>query len=423
MVGFFCFRLWWGGVITMSIMVKDIFKLNTLKQIKLIGGSTGIEKCIDWIYVSECLEDPIEGIKWLQGGEIVIITGVGIKSNINVLTKLIKGISEKNGVALIINIGKYINEIPEEAIEIANKLEIPLFTLPWEVRLVEVSKEISNAIILARIEENSMNHFLNNILFGHIELEGNVKEKANYFGYNLEGKCCICIIQIQGFEKLIRLKNSYDEISIQKAKLTFRKIVQDILEKYSLKIPIIDSDDTVIFLNRAEENCMSRLEKALKEIQEIIKRRVTGLSVNIGIGNAYEDLNLMKHSYNEAQMVIQSLNCEGMDETIKKYSDIGVYGLLFSITNKKILENYYKEVLGPIIENENKNKEVSTIRILDMYLKENCNITIAAEKLYMHRNTLTYHIKRIEQLLNCNLHNFEDCLKVKIALYIANILK
>ena len=407
----------------MSIMVKDIFKLSTLKQINLIGGNTGIEKCIDWIYVSECLEDPLEGIKWLQGGEIVIITGVGIKSNISVLTKLIKGISEKNGVALIVNIGKYINEIPKEAIEVANKLEIPLFTLPWEVRLVEVSKEISNAIILARIEEKSMNHFLNNILFGHIELEGNIKEKANYFGYNLEGKCRICIIQIKGFEEFIKFKNSDDKRSISKVKLTFRKIVQDILEKYSIKVPIIDNDDTVIFLNRAEENCMSRLEKALKEIQEIIKKRVNGLSVNVGIGNAYEDLNLMKHSFSEAQMVIESLNCEGLDQAIKKYSDIGVYGILFSIKNKNILENYYKQVLEPIIENEKKNKEVSSIKILDMYLKENCNLTIAAEKLYIHRNTLTYRIKKIEQLLKCDLHNFEDCLNVKMALYITKMLK
>ena len=53
-----------------------------------------------------------------------------------------------------------------------------------------------------------------------------------------------------------------------------------------------------------------------------------------------------------------------------------------------------------------------------MYLIENCNLTIAAEKLYLHRNTLTYRIKKIEQLLNCNLHNFEDCLKIKMALYI-----
>ena len=52
----------------------------------------------------------------------------------------------------------------------------------------------------------------------------------------------------------------------------------------------------IIFLNRAEENCMNRLEKALKEIQETIKKRVNGLSVSVGIGNAYEDLKLMKHS-------------------------------------------------------------------------------------------------------------------------------
>ena len=94
----------------MSILVKDILKLKTLKEMKLVGGSTGLEKCIEWIYVSECLEDPLEGIKWLQGGEIVIITGVGIKSDISVLTKLIEGISEKNGAALIVNVGKYIKK-------------------------------------------------------------------------------------------------------------------------------------------------------------------------------------------------------------------------------------------------------------------------------------------------------------------------
>ncbi|WP_341349631.1 PucR family transcriptional regulator ligand-binding domain-containing protein [Clostridium saccharoperbutylacetonicum] len=94
----------------MSILVKDILKLDTLKDMVLVGGSAGLEKCIEWIYVSECLEDPLEGIKWLQGGEIVIITGVGIKSDIGVLTKLIEEISKKSGVGLIVNVGKYIKK-------------------------------------------------------------------------------------------------------------------------------------------------------------------------------------------------------------------------------------------------------------------------------------------------------------------------
>lgn len=406
----------------MSILVKDILKLNSLKEMKLMGGDIGLEKCIEWIYVSECLEDPLEGIKWLQGGEIVIITGVGIKSDISVLTKLIEGISEKNGSGLIVNVGKYISEIPEEAIIAADKLQVPLFTLPWEVRLVEVSKEISNTIILARIEEKFMNDFLNNILFGQIDLGINIKEKANYFGYNLQGKCCICIIKINGFKEFTQIQKIYDEIDIAKIKLSLRKLVQDTLEKYSLKVPIIDNDEEIIFLIRSEENTMNRLNKALKEIQEIIEKKMKGISINVGIGNSYEDLSLMKDSFNEAKIVIESLKCEGTSQAIKKYNDIGIYSLIFSIENRKILENYCRQIIGPILEKRKNNKEISLIEILDTYLIENCNLTIAAEKLYLHRNTLTYRIKKIEELLNCNLHNFEDCLRIKMALYINKML-
>ncbi len=407
----------------MAILVKDILKLETLKEMKLVGGNTGLEKCIEWVYVSECIEDPLEGIKWLQGGEIVIITGVGIKSDSSVLTKLIEGISKRGGAALIVNVGRYIKEIPKQAIEKADKLELPLFTLPWEVRLVEVSKEISNTIILARIEEKFMNDFLNNVLFGQMDLGINIKEKASYFGYNLQGRCCICIIKINNSKGASKMQSLEDEISISKVKLTFRKLVQDTLLKYSLKVPIIDNDDEIIFLNRAEENSMNRLNKALMEIQEMIKsRHMNGISTNIGIGNGYEDMNLMKDSFNEAKIVIDSLRCEGLTQVIRKYSEIGVYSLIFGIENKKILENYCRQVIGPIIEKSNKNKDISSIEILDMYLNENCNVSIAAEKLYLHRNTLTYRIKKIEQLLNCNLHNFEECLKIKMALYISKTL-
>jgi len=404
----------------MSISVKDIIKLDSLKKINLVGGEAGLEKYIEWIYVAECFENPLEGIKWLQGGEIIFITGVGIKDNIEILLELIKGISEKNGSGLIVNIGPYIKSIPEEAIKLADKLEVPLFTLPWEVKLVEVSREISNAIVLSRIEENSLTHFLSNILFGDGEIEGDAIQKAAYFGYNLAGECCICVIDIDGFERYLKLKKLEDEVSISKIKITFRKIVQDILEKHALKVPIIDKDDAVIFFIRSEENCMNRLDKALKEIQEIIKKRMDDLSVSVGIGNSYKDLKMMKQSLNEAELAIDSAKCQGLDDTITKYKDIGIYGLLFSISNRTVLENYFSEVLGAI---NNNNKDNNLIEILETYLNENCNITVTAERLFLHRNTLKYKIKKIEELLNCDLHNFNDCMKVKIALYINKVLK
>ncbi|MDD3225893.1 MAG: PucR family transcriptional regulator ligand-binding domain-containing protein [Clostridium sp.] len=404
----------------MSITVKDIIKLESLKEMELVSGDTGLERSVEWIYVAECFEDPLEGIQWLQGGELVFITGVGIKGDVNVLINLMKGISTKNGSGLIVNIGPYIKSIPEEAIKLADELELPMFTLPWDVKLVEVSRDISNAIILSRIEENSLTHFLSNILFGNGELEGDAIEKAAYFGYNLAGECCICVIDIDGFERFLKLKNLDDEVSISKIKIAFRKIVQDILEKYALKVPIIDKDDAVIFFNRAEENCMIRLDKSLKEIQEVIKKRMDGLSVSVGIGNPYKDLKMMKQSLNEAELAIHSAKCQGLDDTITRYKDIGIYGLLFSIKNKDILKNYYLDVLGPITGND--NKDSSLIQILETYLNENCNITVTAEKLFLHRNTLKYRIKKIEELLNYDLHNFNDCTKIKVALYVNKIL-
>lgn len=79
----------------MSISVKDILKLDSLRKINLVGGEGGLEKSIEWIYVAECFENPLEGIKWLQGGEIIFITGVGIRENEGLLLDFIKGISEK----------------------------------------------------------------------------------------------------------------------------------------------------------------------------------------------------------------------------------------------------------------------------------------------------------------------------------------
>jgi Regulator of polyketide synthase expression len=405
----------------MSISVKDILKLDSLRKINLVGGEGGLEKSIEWIYVAECFENPLEGIKWLQGGEIIFITGVGIRENEGLLLDFIKGISEKNGSGLIVNIGPYIRNVSEEAIKLANELEIPLFTLPWEVKLVEVSREISNAIILSRIEENSLSHFLSNILFGDGELEGDAIQKAAYFGYNLSGGCCICVIDIDGFERYLKLKNLGDEKSISKIKINFRKVVQDILDKHALKVPIIDKDDAVIFFIRSEENCMNRLDKALKEIQLATKNRMDGMSVSVGIGNSYKDLKMMKQSLNEAELAIDSAKCQGLDDTITRYKDIGIYSLLFSVENRSILQNYFSEVLGPISGADNKDNNL--IEILEMYLNENCNITVTAEKLFLHRNTLKYKIKKIEELLNCDLRNFNDCIKVKIALDIGKILK
>ncbi|MGN0812008.1 MAG: helix-turn-helix domain-containing protein [Candidatus Coproplasma sp.] len=56
-----------------------------------------------------------------------------------------------------------------------------------------------------------------------------------------------------------------------------------------------------------------------------------------------------------------------------------------------------------------------------MSLFENdLNVTLAAEKLYMHRNTLIYRIKKVERLTGLNVTRFSDAVDF-IILYQAYI--
>jgi sugar diacid utilization regulator len=406
----------------MPISVKDIFKLDTLEKLELVAGNEGLQKEIEWIYVAECFENPLEGIKWIQGGELVFISGVGIKGDIDVLIQLIQGIVKKNGVGLIVNIGKYIKSIPDKAIEIANKLEFPLFILPWEVKLVEVSKEISNAIILSRVEENSLNQFLNNMLFGDGLLEVDPIEKAASFGYNLEGKCYISLIKINVIEEFLKIKNMYDDKDIEKIRYKFRRVVNETLRRNGLRVPIIEKDHEFIILNKAEENLINKLERSFREIQDVVNKDINGLSISVGVGNCYQELKLMKQSLKESELAIECARCQGLKDIFTKYNEMGLYALLYGVNNKNILKDYYSNVLGKIIENAKNAKDITSIKILETYLNENCSITNTAEKLFMHRNTLKYRIKKIEERLQCDLHDFDDCIKLKMALDISKMI-
>jgi len=72
-------------------------------------------------------------------------------------------------------------------------------------------------------------------------------------------------------------------------------------------------------------------------------------------------------------------------------------------------------VLKDLIAYE-KTNQIDLMETLDAYLNENANIIETSDKLFIHRNTLKYRLKKIENLLNVNLHSLEDCLKLLLAM-------
>lgn len=78
------------------------------------------------------------------------------------------------------------------------------------------------------------------------------------------------------------------------------------------------------------------------------------------------------------------------------FNELGVLRLLQAIGDRSVIDAFVQQTLGQLIEPRRKHSH-SLIDTLDALLQENGNALKTAERLNLHRNTVTQRIQRIEQ--------------------------
>jgi len=94
------------------VSCKELMELPSLQKLNLVGGHTGLERHVRWVHF---LDLP-DIMPWVQGGELLFMTGMGFRDQESDLLSLVEGICKKNLAGLVINIGPYISAIPESVI-------------------------------------------------------------------------------------------------------------------------------------------------------------------------------------------------------------------------------------------------------------------------------------------------------------------
>lgn len=123
-------------------------------------------------------------------------------------------------------------------------------------------------------------------------------------------------------------------------------------------------------------------------------------NLNIGISWAFSDIFQFKRYFYQSVTCIKQKQYFFQDEQIHDYTDFSFYDMLLKITDKTSLENYCHPALE-ILSTYDKDFYLT----LRTYLECNKNVNETADKLFIHRNTLNYRIKRIKELTGLNLDN------------------
>ncbi|MBT2646989.1 PucR family transcriptional regulator ligand-binding domain-containing protein [Bacillus sp. ISL-34] len=126
-----------------KLSVKEILQNKHFASAKVLAGKGGLDRLVRWVHVMEV--DSIESL--LNGNELILSTGVGWKGGEYTFTSLIQQSIDANAAGLCIELGTYISEIPEAALQLANTYDFPLIVFQKKVRFIDITQELHSLLI------------------------------------------------------------------------------------------------------------------------------------------------------------------------------------------------------------------------------------------------------------------------------------
>lgn len=385
----------------MGFTIEDALnETKNLYQLTLLCGEKGCANAMSWVHL---IEDTTT-IQQLWGKELIVTSGLGFQKE-GALLKLVEYLVKYHSVGLIINTGKYIFEVPQDVLDYCEANDFPLLVSPWHIHMMDLIKDFCMRCLFSQREDYQITQYFQNIFSDPRTIEENRVELMRHF--DVDGSFQVLLINIED-------ASQYSEIERRKLSMQLQLYFEKIECPYSFFW--YDGYYVLIVNNLLEDVFLNLVHSMYRRA----KGRMKVKSLYVGIGTKMSDIRQLHLSYQRALSAVALARL--FEKNIMCFDEMGIYQILFSIQDQKILSDMYHHLLDVLIRYDQKHHG-ELEKTLYYYLKYEGSPQKIAKNMYTHRNTVNYRIEKIKKLLNNDLDTFEDKFPYMMAFYIAKMMK
>ena len=393
---------------------KDLLLLTTMSQAKVIAGLGGMEKGIRWSYKAE----NINFEKWVRGKELLIVSSpVTQRKNFDLYKTIEKAIELHMSCALLLIGENYVTQIDKKVIDLAENNDFPLFTMPWDVPLLDFFEELGHAISYLDDRKDIEDNLLAEIIFGNCINTSSIEQKCRQMGYDLSVLEQVFVLHLSeqnSNETCNRLKYHDDKPSDACARKN-QRITNDQIRSYAQTLkeyfsqcnyPAIVScyGDRIIGFMRNCADDRKKIIEIFERFAKFLQNDRNEIEYTLNIGETCENISKLQKSFHETSKINSSLEHINRKNEIVFYDEIGFYRMLMSYENTAPMQQFAYEVLRPVIQYE-KKAHTQLMETMWAYFECDCNLQRTADKLFSHKNTVKYRLQRVEQLTGKSFTN------------------
>ena len=152
--------------------------------------------------------------------------------------------------------------------------------------------------------------------------------------------------------------------------------------------------------------CVSRLGELFPEV-----------AATVGIGGPCRGPEQIRLAYAQARRTVETVRRMGRAGRVVAFGDLGIHRLLLQVPDLAELREFADEVLGKLSAAASDQAPVY-LATLACYFRENASPQRASQVLHVHPNTVTYRIRRVEEITGLDLGSYRDRLMAQVALEI-----
>ncbi len=377
----------------MGFTIEDMMLVSKSRyQMRQIAGKRGWANSISWLLM---LED-LTIIQNFSGKELAVTTGLGFQKEEEFL-ELLQMLSDAHAAGLIVNVGRYINEFSDEAIRFCDEHDFPLFTVPWDVYLADLIKDLSIRVFLQGTTDEEISKALIRAIDRPDETGRYLNDLLPYF--DVDGTFQAVVLEKEGLDRMD---------TVERKRIAYR--LQLSLNTLTHNGHFFYYDSVfVIVVNALDEGTVQQM---MQDYEQNLQKKMPGSGFVIGVGSQVTDITHLRRSYKRARAAARRAISEKV--TMASFDRMGIYRLLYSVEDKELLWQMSATMLAPLLEYDARH-DADYVKTLDSYLRNDGSIQAVSEELYIHRNTISYRMGKIRALLGCDLSTPTEKLPYQLA--------
>lgn len=384
----------------MGFTIQDMMIASEERyRMRYLAGKNGWSNSISWVHL---IEDTTI-IRHFWGKELAVTTGLGFPTK-EALMDLARHLVQHHAAGLIVNIGNYVEELPEELLGYCEENDLPLLTVPWEIHLSDMMKDFSIRIFV----QGSTDEEVVSALIAAVEQPDNQeayrKKLLPYF--DVDGTFQVMLIASEGLD-------SMDTVDRRKLSYRLQMYLEQITHNGSF---FYYNSFFVLVVNAIEQELLIELgEGMLKRA----RKRMPDRPVYVGIGSQVMDIENLSVSYRRAEAAAKM--AMRTKSELLQFEEMGIYRLLYSCADTGLLKQMEQETLS-VLEEHDERHNSNYVETLRRYLEFNGSIQAVAQSMFTHRNTIIYRMNNIKNLLGTELATPAERLPYQIALCIRGMV-